>query len=164
MCERTYHAGDGIARDAPGAQRGVDAVRGLLDTSGVRWSSFVVSRLLPRAVAASAWFAAGALAQVDPTIGHGYVEPCTVANVQQANTECATCSADDFEAGNCAERLGALGYEFECRTGAHSPPAEVWCRELDSGKPSIRVIGVVVLALVLILAGAFLRARQKRLG
>jgi hypothetical protein len=105
---------------------------------------------------------APARAQVDPMLGHGYVEPCTVANAEEPRTECRACAGSGQAAIACTRELDSEGFRFTCRTGPHSSPVEVWCRKLDAGKPSVRLISGVVVGFVVLLAVAFVWARRQR--
>src|SRR5690606_42000292 len=80
---------------------------------------------LPSVAIGCLWAAAARAAQ--PGTAHGYVEPCAVHFVETSGTECELCPVQAHDGADCAARLGALGYEKRCRTGGHSPPAEVWC-------------------------------------
>jgi hypothetical protein len=59
---------------------------------------------------------------------HGFIEPCTVANHQQMDTQCELCAVSPAEPQPCLERLGSRGFEKKCRTrGDARGFAEVWC-------------------------------------
>lgn len=59
---------------------------------------------------------------------HGYVEPCTVGNVQEMYTECELCSASAGEPEACNTTLGRKGFEKKCRTRENTAGwGEVWC-------------------------------------
>jgi hypothetical protein len=67
-------------------------------------------------------------AQAQTAEPHGFVEPCTVGNVQEMDTACELCSVSPSSANACAERLGTKGYTKKCRThGTAAGFAEVWC-------------------------------------
>jgi hypothetical protein len=130
----------------------------------VPFSSFVHSVTTGAVLALAGLSFSQARAQSEPPLVHGYVEPCSVAHVGESNSECAECSSVNGDLAACGTRLADLGYDLRCRTGGHSPPGEVWCRKLDAGRPSVRLIASVVAGFVLALAAAFLWARRKRAG
>lgn len=96
---------------------------------------------------------------------HGYVEPCAVTFVQDANTTCEECPFDHSDPKSCARSFGARGYTFECRTKGHSIPAEVWCRPREGKNelPRELVLGGVVGGVALFAAG-FLWWKRKPTG
>lgn len=58
---------------------------------------------------------------------HGFVDPCTVSNREDANTRCETCSGEPEAVLSCRQRWQAQGYALACR--AHARPVEVWCHK-----------------------------------
>jgi hypothetical protein len=61
-------------------------------------------------------------------LDHGFVDPCTVDNVQEMYTVCEMCVVPASDPAACTNRLGKLGYEKKCRTvGDHRGYAEAWC-------------------------------------
>lgn len=59
---------------------------------------------------------------------HGFVEPCTVGNVQEMYTECELCEVRQGDTQVCTDKFGKRGYEKKCQThGAHGTWGEVWC-------------------------------------
>jgi hypothetical protein len=81
-------------------------------------------------------------AERGPPEPHGFVEPCTVGNVQQMHTECEVCTIEGASQA-CHERFGERGYEKKCATrGGHSAPAEVWCRDQRAKKSPAQNPGV----------------------
>lgn len=72
-------------------------------------------------------FAAVAFGQM-----HGYVEPCTVAFVEDQTIVCEACPLS-HDPEHCQKTLGAKGYRKKCRTGGHSAPSEVWCKDRQPG-------------------------------
>lgn len=109
------------------------------------------------------WAAASRAAQ--PGTAHGYVEPCAVHFVETSDTECELCPVQAHDGADCAARLGALGYEKRCRTGGHSPPAEVWCiakaRKASSWQALLRRYVWVPLGIAAV-AAALLLVRRRR--
>ncbi len=59
---------------------------------------------------------------------HGFVEPCTMSNVEERHLMCELCPASRDKPGQCAERLTGRGYTKKCRTrGGHTGWEEIWC-------------------------------------
>jgi hypothetical protein len=96
---------------------------------------------------------------------HGFVEPCTVGNVQEMHTQCELCTIEGASQ-TCQERFGARGYEKKCATrGGHAAPAEVWCLDQRAKKSAARNPGVLLALGISIALGVFVilkRARAKR--
>jgi hypothetical protein len=70
-------------------------------------------------------FGSAAFAQ-DP-LEHGFVEPCTMSNVQERHLDCEVC-ASAFGSRACDEKLEPRGYAKRCRTrGDHAEWDEIWC-------------------------------------
>ncbi|HEX6273831.1 MAG TPA: hypothetical protein VFZ53_12370 [Polyangiaceae bacterium] len=60
-------------------------------------------------------------------LDHGFVEPCTLANVQESELECEVC-ASAVGSRECAERLAPRGFTKACRThGTRAGWDEIWC-------------------------------------
>ena len=118
---------------------------------------------LTAAVLGVAALAALAAAQEPPLI-HGFVEPCTVGFVQDANSDCEACSSVDGSWPPCATRLGSRGYTLRCRTSQHSAPAEVWCLPRppapSNAPPSPAVLTLAAIAVLGGFAG-FLKWRAR---
>jgi hypothetical protein len=71
----------------------------------------------------------------EPSLPHGFVEPCTMSNVAERHLECERCKASRDKA--CVERLSARGFVKKCRThGDHTGWEEIWCRPRETEKPS----------------------------
>lgn len=80
-------------------------------------------------------------ARAQPGEPHGFVEPCTVGNVQEMDTDCELCAVSHAAPNACQERLGTKGYQKKCRThGTESGWGEVWCvkRNLPAKEPAAR--------------------------
>ena len=61
---------------------------------------------------------------------HGFVEPCTVGNEQEMDTDCELCAVPQGAPQTCAERLAPKSYKQACRThGTPSGWSEVWCKK-----------------------------------
>jgi hypothetical protein len=76
-------------------------------------------------VGGASGFASAAFAQ-DP-LEHGFVEPCTMSNVQERHLDCEVC-ASAFGSRACDEKLKPRGYAKKCRTrGDHAGWDEIWC-------------------------------------
>jgi hypothetical protein len=124
------------------------------------------------ALFAAASFVLPAAAQVAPPVAdnapiHGYVEPCTVAIVEDGNVECEACPLSHANSRLCEEKLGALGYERKCRTGGHSAPGEVWCiekrrKEQEARDARLRYVPVVAALSASALFGVFLFLKRRR--
>jgi len=84
------------------------------------------------------------------SLDHGFVEPCTLANVQEPELECEAC-ASAFGSRACDERLSPRGFVKKCRTrGTHAGWDEIWCaRRTDSAKGATRESSSGTTALVL---------------
>ena len=84
------------------------------------------------------------------SLDHGFVEPCTVANVQESELECERCAAA-FGSRTCKERLEPRGFVRKCRTrGTHAGWDEIWCaRRNDSAKERVREPAVGTTGLLL---------------
>ena len=106
-----------------------------------------------------------ASAQLDEP--HGFVEPCTVGNEQEMDTDCELCAVPQGAPQTCAERLASKGYEKACRThGTPSGWSEVWCvqRKAAAGndpkseqKAHSTMIWVVLAAAAALGAGLFFK-------
>lgn len=94
---------------------------------------------------------------------HGFVEPCTVAFVQDSRTECELCSASRQHPQLCAEKFAPLGYQRKCRTSGHSAPGEVWCiaKRSKSLTPLVRYALALVLALGTVVLLVFLIKKRR---
>ena len=59
----------------------------------------------------------------------GYVETCTLANVQKPGETCGICTATFQDADICAQTLAPQGYAHRCTAGT-SPSvwSEIWCK------------------------------------
>lgn len=98
---------------------------------------------LSRAAVASlvfAWAMSAGLrdAGAQPGEPHGFVEPCTVGNLQEMDTDCELCPVTPAQPNACQDRLGPKGYQKKCRThGTASEWGEVWCvkRNLPAKPP-----------------------------
>lgn len=73
------------------------------------------------------------------SLDHGFVEPCTLANVQEPELQCEAC-ASAFGSRACDERLAPRGFVKKCRTrGTHAGWDEIWCaRRTDAAKGTTR--------------------------
>ena len=90
-----------------------------------RWLRVFISYLVVGAALCAA--SRSARAQI-----HGFVEPCTVANVQDYETKCELCKPVAGDPKHCEKTLASQGYVFKCRgTPGHSEPGEVWCAPKD---------------------------------
>ena len=59
---------------------------------------------------------------------HGFVEPCTVGNEQEMDTDCELCAVSPAAPNACQDRLEKKGYTKKCRThGTQAGWGEVWC-------------------------------------
>jgi hypothetical protein len=124
------------------------------------------------AMLAATAFVVPAAAQVAPPVGdnapvHGYIEPCTVAIVEDGNVECEACKPSQTNSRLCEETLGARGYERKCRTGGHSAPGEVWCIEKRRKEQAARdarlaYVPVVAALSASALFGVFLWLKRRR--
>lgn len=56
------------------------------------------------------------VAQAQADAPHGFVEPCTVGNAQEMDTDCELCSVTTGAPHVCRDRLGTKGYTKKCRT------------------------------------------------
>ena len=94
-------------------------------------------------VGAAFLFRAPAFAQ-DP-LEHGFVEPCTLGNVQERHLDCEVC-ASAYGARACKEKLEPRGYAKKCRTrGDHAGWDEIWCAPHEA--PEKKADGVWALLL-----------------
>jgi hypothetical protein len=70
------------------------------------------------------------------SLDHGFVEPCTLANVQEPELDCEVC-ASAAGSRRCEERLGPRGYAKKCRThGSHAGWDEIWCARRAAVAPA----------------------------
>ena len=74
---------------------------------------------------------------------------------------CEECPFDHSNPKACAESVGTRGYSFECRTGAHSIPKEIWCKPRGREIPRELVLAGVVGGVALLTAG-FLWWKRRR--
>jgi hypothetical protein len=85
---------------------------------------------------------------------HGYVEPCTVGNVQEMYTECELCQVPPHgDPEVCAGRLAPLHYQKKCQTRADASGwGEVWCvdkrRPPEAAGPSKALVAGAIVAVV----------------
>lgn len=84
---------------------------------------------------------------------HGFVDPCTLFFVEDAQTMCEECPFDHSNLNSCAESVGTRGYTFQCRTRGHSTPREIWCKPRGREIPRELVLAGVVGGVVLLAAG-----------
>jgi hypothetical protein len=84
------------------------------------------------------------------SLEHGFVEPCTLANVQEPELECEAC-ASAFGSRVCQERLEPRGFVKKCRThGTHAGWDELWCaRKTAAAKNGARESSLGTTGLVL---------------
>lgn len=93
---------------------------------------------------------------------HGFVDPCTVANVQDYQTKCELCKPVAGDPKHCEKQLASRGYVFRCRaTPGHSEPGEVWCAPKDQETNAVKQWIVTGVATAL-LAVIFLLTRRGR--
>jgi len=60
-------------------------------------------------------------------LDHGFVEPCTMSNVQERHLDCEVC-ASASGSRPCDERMKPRGFAKKCRTrGSHAGWEEIWC-------------------------------------
>jgi uncharacterized protein (TIGR03382 family) len=64
----------------------------------------------------------------------GFIESCTVAKVQTAQTSCVTCKAWYGGHEDC-DKLKSEGYAKACRTSGASTWTEVMCKAKPGAKP-----------------------------
>jgi hypothetical protein len=70
---------------------------------------------------------AAALRASADELDHGFVEPCTMSNVEERHLACEVCAAA-FGSQDCDERLKPRGFAKKCRTrGSHAGWDEIWC-------------------------------------
>jgi hypothetical protein len=82
-------------------------------------------------------------------LDHGFVEPCTMSNVQERHLDCEVCAATSGSR-QCDERMKPRGFEKKCRTrGSHAGWDEIWCsaRAVDASPASSFGSGVIGLLL-----------------
>ena len=93
---------------------------------------------------------------------HGFVEPCTVGNVQEMHTECERCAIEG-ESKTCHERFGERGYVKKCSTrGGHAAPAEVWCLDKRATKSPAKNPGLLLALGLSIALGVFVVLKRTR--
>lgn len=118
------------------------------------------------AVAAIAVCALPAAAAAQPAEPHGFVDPCTVGNVQEMTTDCEACPVAPADPQACDRRLGRAGYQKKCRTrGDATAWEEVWCtaRQPASAAPPTRWrLGIAALLGAAAAAVAAWRLRRRR--
>jgi hypothetical protein len=80
---------------------------------------------------------------------HGFVEPCTMSNVQERHLDCEMC-ARPTGSRQCDERMKPRGFEKKCRTrGSHTGWDEIWCAPRAAVGGSAPSVGSGVIGLVL---------------
>ena len=69
---------------------------------------------------------------------HGFVEPCTLANVQETDIECELCAQGQRQ--ECGQRLASHGYLRKCRTRGASSGGwdEIWCTAPANAAPKMQ--------------------------
>lgn len=87
---------------------------------------------------------------------HGFIEPCTVGNVQEMDTDCELCTLSPEEPEACHDRWATHGYVKKCRTrGTRSGWGEVWCKQRSQpAKPGATQGQDATLIATLLLLGA----------
>jgi len=95
---------------------------------------------------------------------HGFVEPCTLANVQEPELDCEVCAASAGVAA-CEVRMKPRGFAKKCRTrGTHAGWDEIWCvrsggaNATASARPASGTTGLAI-GLVVTLAAMVLMMR-----
>jgi len=98
---------------------------------------------------------------------HGFVEPCTIGNVQEMYTECELCEVRQGASQVCIDKFGKRGYEKKCQThGDATAWGEVWCvdtrRSQEKPSPSKLpfIVGAPLLLAVLLVLKRALRKRE----
>jgi hypothetical protein len=125
--------------------------------------------LLALGIAAAA--APAARAGTDMMELHGFVEPCTVAFVQDMYNECEACPVSPHDPGHCSAEMGRRGFKKNCRTrGDLTGWEEVWCHARSglaetTPQPSrvpMLVGGAVLLGALVVTGGLWSRRRRAR--
>jgi hypothetical protein len=99
--------------------------------------SLQLAKLFYLLLASCAWMAGdAATAAADIPMPHGYIEPCTLAFVEDGTKECELCTPSDDDARPCSERFEPRGYTKACQAGYHSAPAQVWCIPTEAARGS----------------------------
>jgi hypothetical protein len=97
---------------------------------------------------------------------HGFVEPCTIGNVQEMYTECELCAVRQGASQVCIDRFAKRGYEKKCQThGDATTWGEVWCidkRLAQEKAPPSKLPWVIGLASLVAALGLFKWVGSKR--
>jgi hypothetical protein len=95
----------------------------------------------------------GAVAQ---DLMHGFVEPCTLGNVEERHLVCEVCPSA-FGSRECSEKLEPRGYTKKCRThGDHSGWQEIWCAPRPPQEKKDETIELVIGVVAALAAGGVL--------